>query len=149
MDGHLLGCRLRLVVGRTAPFCCTWDRRSSVQPVESAALRRRRLLPDRRHHSSWALSAQGNLSGFTTPRDSSPRRRWRLRRGSGVHWAFKTGGLPVYVMPLVSAGAPLVNVLVTMAIHPPKAAINPMCLSVGFLPALTRARDGALLRLTA
>jgi len=35
-------------------------------------------------------------------------------------------------MPLVFGGAPLVNVLVTMVIHPPKAAINPM-LYVGFL----------------
>ena len=35
-------------------------------------------------------------------------------------------------MPLVFAGAPIVNVLVTMAIHPPKSAINPM-LYVGFV----------------
>jgi hypothetical protein len=34
-------------------------------------------------------------------------------------------------MPLVFGGAPIVNVLVTMMIHPPKAAINPM-LFVGF-----------------
>ena len=41
------------------------------------------------------------------------------------------GGLPVYVMPLVFGGAPIVNVLVAMAIHPPKQAINPL-LFVGF-----------------
>ena len=46
--------------------------------------------------------------------------------------AFRTGGLPIYVMPLVFGGAPIVNVIVTMMIHPPKSAINPM-LFVGFL----------------
>jgi len=35
-------------------------------------------------------------------------------------------------MPLVFGGAPLINVLVTMMIHPPKAAPNPL-LYVGFL----------------
>jgi hypothetical protein len=29
-------------------------------------------------------------------------------------------------MPLVFGGAPIVNVLVAMTIHPPKAAVNPM-----------------------
>jgi hypothetical protein len=38
----------------------------------------------------------------------------------------------LYVMPLVFGGAPLVNVLATMAIHPPKAAPNPM-LYLGFI----------------
>jgi hypothetical protein len=49
-----------------------------------------------------------------------------------IIWAFKTGGLPVYVMPLVFGGAPIVNVLITMALHPPRSAINPM-LYLGFL----------------
>ena len=35
-------------------------------------------------------------------------------------------------MPLVFGGAPIVNVLVSIAINPPKAAINPL-LYVGFL----------------
>ena len=48
-----------------------------------------------------------------------------------IIWSFRTGGLPVYVMPLVFGGAPIVNVMVSMAIHPPKQAINPM-LIVGF-----------------
>jgi hypothetical protein len=43
-----------------------------------------------------------------------------------IIWAFRTGGLPVYVMPLVFGGAPLVNVLVSMVIHPPKTTINPL-----------------------
>jgi hypothetical protein len=46
--------------------------------------------------------------------------------------AFRAGGLPTYVMPLVFGGAPLVNVLVSMWMHPPKVAPNPM-LYVGFL----------------
>jgi hypothetical protein len=35
-------------------------------------------------------------------------------------------------MPLVFGGAPIVNVLLAMVIHPPKSAINPM-LYLGFL----------------
>ena len=35
-------------------------------------------------------------------------------------------------MPLVFGGAPIVNVLVSMVIHPPKQAINPL-LFVGFV----------------
>ena len=49
-----------------------------------------------------------------------------------IIWAFRNGGLPVYVMPLVFGGAPVVNVLLTMVIHPPKSSINPL-LYVGFL----------------
>ncbi len=50
----------------------------------------------------------------------------------GIILAFNFGGEPVYVMPLVFGGAPLVNVLYTMYMHPPKTAPNPM-LYVGFL----------------
>jgi hypothetical protein len=46
--------------------------------------------------------------------------------------AFRSGGLPTYVMPLVFGGAPVINVLVTMLIHPPKSMPNPL-LFVGFL----------------
>lgn len=49
-----------------------------------------------------------------------------------IIYAFKSGGLPTYVMPLVFGGAPVVNVMVTMLLHPPKSAINPLLL-VGFL----------------
>jgi hypothetical protein len=38
-------------------------------------------------------------------------------------------------MPLVFGGAPLVNVLVSMALHPPKTPPNPM-LYLGYLMAL-------------
>jgi hypothetical protein len=42
-----------------------------------------------------------------------------------IIFAFRTGGTPTYVMPLV-------YVLYTMYIHPPKAAVSPM-LYLGFL----------------
>ena len=81
-----------------------------------------------------ALSAQGNLSAFNTAGLVTATIAGALGAAGAacIIWAFRSGGLPVYVMPLVFGGAPLVNVLVTMAIHPPKAAINPM-LYVGFL----------------
>jgi hypothetical protein len=81
-----------------------------------------------------ALSAQGNLSGFNTGGLVTATIAGALGAAGAacIIWAFRAGGLPVYVMPLVFGGAPLVNVLVTMAIHPPRSAINPM-LYLGFL----------------
>jgi hypothetical protein len=52
-----------------------------------------------------------------------------------IIYAFKAGGLPNYVMPLVFGGAPVINVIVSMMTHPPKTAPNPM-LYVGFLLAV-------------
>jgi uncharacterized membrane protein len=46
--------------------------------------------------------------------------------------AFRNGGIPNYVMPIVFGLAPVINVVYTMATHPPKTAINPL-LYVGFL----------------
>lgn len=57
-----------------------------------------------------------------------------------IIFSFRTGGTPTYVMPLVFGGAPVVNVLFTMAMHPPKSAINPL-LYLGFVLA---AAGGAL-----
>ncbi len=51
-----------------------------------------------------------------------------------IIYAFRTGGLPTYVMPVVFAGAPIVNVLFSMWLHPPKAAPNPL-LYLGILMA--------------
>jgi uncharacterized membrane protein len=45
--------------------------------------------------------------------------------------AFRSGGLPVYVMPLVFGLAPVINVIYSMATHPPKTSPNPL-LYVGF-----------------
>ena len=49
-----------------------------------------------------------------------------------IIYAFRAGGLPTYVMPLVFGGAPIVNVIVSMWQHPPRTAPNPL-LYVGFL----------------
>jgi uncharacterized membrane protein len=43
-----------------------------------------------------------------------------------IIWAFKTGGVPTYVMPLVFGGAPVINVLYSMWTQPPKGDINPL-----------------------
>ena len=49
-----------------------------------------------------------------------------------ITYAFRAGGTPFIVMPLVFGGAPVINVLASMVVHPPKVAPNPM-LFVGFL----------------
>jgi drug/metabolite transporter (DMT)-like permease len=41
-------------------------------------------------------------------------------------YAFRAGGLPTYVMPIVFGGAPVVNVLFSMYLHPPKTMPNPL-----------------------
>ncbi len=74
------------------------------------------------------LSAQGMLSGFDTSGIVLATIAGALGAAGAacIIWAFRFGGLPVYVMPLVFGGAPVVNVLVSMTIHPPKTAINPL-----------------------
>lgn len=81
-----------------------------------------------------ALFAQGNLNNFNAGGSSIAVAAGALGAIGAVCiiFAFRTGGLPTYVMPLVFGGAPLINVLVTLWLHPPKTAINPM-LYVGFL----------------
>jgi hypothetical protein len=81
-----------------------------------------------------ALSSQGALSGFNTNGLIAATIAGALGAigAACIIWAFRSGGLPLYVMPLVFGGAPIVNVLISMVIHPPKAAISPM-LYIGFL----------------
>jgi len=80
------------------------------------------------------LSAQGGLAEFNRSGLILATAAGALGAAGAVCiiWAFKSGGLPVYVMPLVFGGAPIVNVFLTMALHPPKSAINPL-LYLGFL----------------
>lgn len=87
-----------------------------------------------------SLSSQGQLGGFTTKGSL-------LAAGGGalgavgavcIIYAFRSGGLPTYVMPLVFAGAPVVNALFSMILHPPKQAPNPL-IYVGMLLAATGA----------
>ena len=85
------------------------------------------------------LSAQGQLNGFTSAGTQAATLAGTLGALGAVFiiFSYKYGGLPVNVMPLVFGGAPVVNVLYTMMIHPPKSAINPMfyagllCASLG------------------
>ena len=81
-----------------------------------------------------ALSAQGSLSNFNTNGLLAATIAGGLGAAGAVCiiWSFKSGGLPLYVMPLVFGGAPIVNVVITAIIHPPKSAVNPM-LYLGFL----------------
>jgi hypothetical protein len=81
-----------------------------------------------------ALAYQGELRGFSGGGTAAATAAGALGALGAVCiiWAFKWGGLPNYVMPLVFGGAPLVNVLVTMGLHPPRTSPNPL-LYVGFL----------------
>ena len=87
-----------------------------------------------------SLSSQGGLHGFTMKGSVAATLGGTLGAAGAVCiiFAFKYGGLPTYVMPLVFAGAPLVNVLFTLWQHPPKTSPNPL-LYVGFLLAATGA----------
>jgi len=74
--------------------------------------------------SQGELGAKGwNAGGFTQA---------TLAGGLGavgavcIIYAFRAGGLPTYVMPLVFGGAPVVNVIFSMYLHPPKASPNPL-----------------------
>ena len=92
----------------------------------------------------FALSSQGGLAGFNMSGSI-----WAGLGGAlgalgavCIIWAFKSGGLPEYVMPLVFGIAPLVNVIVAMAMHPPKSPPHPL-LYIGYL--LTAAGGGLVL----
>ena len=83
---------------------------------------------------SAMLVSQGQMRGFNGPGTAAATIAGALGALGAVCiiFSFRTGGSPTYVMPLVFGGAPLVNVLYTMYIHPPKIAPNPM-LYVGFV----------------
>lgn len=81
-----------------------------------------------------ALGRQGELRGFDGGGSVAATVAGALGAVGAICiiYAFKVGGHPTYVMPLVFGGAPLVNVLVSMAMHPPKTAPHPL-LFAGFL----------------
>lgn len=83
---------------------------------------------------AFLLMNKGQLGGFTT-------RGALLSTAAGVLgatgamciiWSFRNGGSPLYVMPFVFAGAPVVNAIISTVSHPPKEGIHPL-LYVGFL----------------
>ena len=86
------------------------------------------------------LASQGQLSGFRTAGVVNATIAGVLGAAGAVCiiWAFKNGGLPMYVMPLVFAGTPIVNVAATLLLQPPKSSLHPM-LWVGLLLASTGA----------
>ena len=86
------------------------------------------------------LSSQGGVKGFNASGSV-----WAGVGGAlgalgavCIIYAFKSGGLPLYVMPLVFGGAPVINVIVSMVTHPPRTPPNPM-LYLGFLLAVVGA----------
>jgi uncharacterized membrane protein len=81
-----------------------------------------------------ALQAQGELRGFNSTGVTYSTLGGVLGAVGAVCiiYAFRAGGVPNYVMPLVFAGAPLVNVALSIATHPPKTAPSPL-LYLGFL----------------
>jgi uncharacterized membrane protein len=74
------------------------------------------------------LASQGSLGGF----GSGGATMATIAGGLGaigaicIIYAFKSGGLPAYVMPIVFGGAPIVNVLLTMQLQPPKDQVSPL-----------------------
>lgn len=70
-----------------------------------------------------SLLWQNKLSGFVTKGVGGV--SWSTLAGvfgalgaACIIWSFQNGGRPLYVMPLVFAGAPVVNALLTIASHP-------------------------------
>jgi hypothetical protein len=92
-----------------------------------------------------ALQSQGELRAFNSPGVllATLAGAFGALGAVCIIWAFRSGGLPVYVMPLVFGGAPLVNVLVSTILHPPRTAPNPL-LYVGCV--LLAAGAGMVLR---
>jgi len=80
------------------------------------------------------LATQGNLNGFNSGGTTTATLAGALGAIGAICiiFAFKAGGSPTYVMPLVFGGAPLINVIISIWSNPPKSAPNPL-LYVGFL----------------
>jgi hypothetical protein len=81
-----------------------------------------------------ALASQGELRGFGATGTVAATVAGALGALGAVCiiYAFRAGASPLYVMPLVFGGAPLVNVLSTMIVHPPHSSPHPL-LYVGFV----------------
>lgn len=92
-----------------------------------------------------ALSAAGEMRGFNGPGVAAATAGGALGALGAVCiiWAFRSGAMPSYVMALVFAGAPLVNVIVSALMHPPKQSPSAM-LYVGYV--LAAAGAGLVLR---
>lgn len=74
------------------------------------------------------LASQGALGGFHLSGTALATAAGALGAIGAIFiiFAFRHGGVPAYVMPLVFGLAPLVNVLVSMITHPPKQPPHPL-----------------------
>lgn len=74
------------------------------------------------------LGAQGELNGFNSAGTTSATLAGCLGAlgAAFIIFSYKFGGLPLYVMPLVFGGAPVVNVIYSMIAHPPKNTPSPL-----------------------
>jgi hypothetical protein len=74
------------------------------------------------------LSSQGELRNFNAAGTVTATMAGALGAIGAVFiiFAFRSGGLPTYVMPIVFGGAPVINVVTTLMLHPPKQAVNPL-----------------------
>ena len=83
-----------------------------------------------------ALRTQGGVSGFGGAGAGFSILGGLLGAAGAVCiiYAFRNGGSPLIVMPLVFGGAPIINAITTMLVTPPKTAPSPM-LFLGFLMA--------------
>ncbi len=74
------------------------------------------------------LSSQGGLRGFNMSGTTLATIAGALGAAGAVCiiYAFRAGGVPNYVMPIVFGGAPIINVAVVMALNPPKGHVNPL-----------------------
>jgi uncharacterized membrane protein len=83
---------------------------------------------------AMALGSQGQLKGFGSAGVISSTLGGALGALGAVCiiWAFRNGGSPMYVMPIVFGLAPLINVLYTAIMHPPKNSPSPL-LYLGYL----------------
>ena len=77
---------------------------------------------------SLALTSQGEWKNFTMSGVTTATIAGALGAIGAVFiiFAFRNGGSPTVVMPIVFGGAPIINVLASMVIHPPKTAPNPL-----------------------
>lgn len=76
------------------------------------------------------LASKGQLGGFTGRGVLLSTLGGALGAGGAICiiLSFRNGGKPFYVMPLVFAGAPIINAMVSFATHPPEGGwrkVNP------------------------
>ena len=92
-----------------------------------------------------ALSSQGSLGGWNSGGTTTATIAGILGAvgAACIIWSFRNGGIPLYVMPLVFGGAPIINVLYSMSSIRPSAP-SPMLVR-RIPPGVAWRRHGAVL----